>query len=66
MEEYLCLGTSSVSADSLRCHVGREDSQTCGFDEALLGDSLSLPLLFDAKETQHPASSLLKPGREVS
>jgi hypothetical protein len=66
MEEYLCLGTSSVSADSLRCHVGREDSQTCGFDEALLGDSLSLPSLFDAKETQHPVSSLLKPGREVS
>ena len=61
---FLCV--SSESADSLRCHVGKEGSRTFGFDEALLGVSVLHPSPFYAQETQHPASSLLGPRREVS
>ena len=43
MESALCVGqgevhlflcVSSVSADSLRCHFGKEGSQPFGYDEA--------------------------------
>jgi hypothetical protein len=61
---YLCV--SSVSADSLRCHFGKEGSETFGFDEALLGVFLSQPSPFYAQETQLPTSSLLSPRRVVS
>jgi len=34
-EVYLLLWVSSVSADSFRCHFGKEGSRTFGYDEAL-------------------------------
>jgi hypothetical protein len=37
VEVYLFLSVSSMSADSLRCHFGKEGSRTFGFDEALPG-----------------------------
>jgi hypothetical protein len=61
---FLCL--SSVSADSLQCHFGKEGSRTFGNDEALPGVFVSQPSPCYAQETQHPASSLLGPRRVVS
>jgi len=64
MDQCLCI--SSMSADCLRCHFGKEGSRMFGFDEALPGVFLSKPSPFCAQETQHPASSLLGPRRVVS
>jgi hypothetical protein len=66
VEVHLFLSISSVSADSLRCRFGKEGSQTCGFDEALPGVSVSQPSPCYAQETQHPACSLLRPWHVVS
>jgi hypothetical protein len=63
---HLFLCVSSVSADSLRCHFGKEGSRAFGYDEALPGVFVSQPSPFYAQETQHPASSLLGPRRVVS
>ena len=60
------LRVSSMSADSLRCHFGKEGSRTLGFDKALPGVFVSQPSPFCAKETQHHASVLLGPRRVVS
>jgi len=61
VEVHLFRCISSVSVDYLRCHFGKEGSQTFGFDEALPGVSVLQPSPFCAQETQHPASSLLGP-----
>jgi len=66
VEVHLFLCVARVSADSLRCHFGKEGSRTFGFDEALPGVFVSQPSPFDAPETQHPASSLLGPRHVVS
>jgi hypothetical protein len=66
VEVHLFLYMSSVSADSLRCHFGKEGSRTFGFDEALPGVMVSQPLPCFAQETQHLASSLLGPRHVVS
>ena len=66
VEVHLFLCVSSMSADSLRYHFGKEGSRTFGFDEALLGVFVSQPSAFCAQETQHPASSLLGPWWVVS
>jgi len=66
VEVHMFLCISSVPADSLRCHFGKEGSRTFGFDEALLGVIISQPSPFYAQETQHPTSSLLRPRRVVS
>ena len=75
MESALCVGqgevhlflcVSSVSADSLRCHFGKEGSRAFGYDEALPGVFVSQPSPFYAQETQHPTCSLLGPRRLVS
>jgi hypothetical protein len=63
---HLFLCVSSVSADSLRCHFGKEGSRAFGYDEALPGVFVSQPSHFYAQETQHPASSVLGPRRVVS
>jgi hypothetical protein len=55
-----------VSADSLRCHFGKNGSQMFGFDESLPGVFVLQPSLSCAKETEHPASALLGPRRVVS
>jgi len=66
VELHLFLCVSSESADCLWCHFGKEGSQRFGFDEALLGVFVSQTWPSVAQETQHPASSLLGPWREVS
>jgi len=75
LESALCVGrvevhlfycVSSVSADSLRCHFGQEGSRTFGFDKALPGVFVSQPSPICAQDTQHPASSLLRPRLVVS
>jgi len=66
VEVHLFLSVSSVSADSLQCHFGKEGSRTFGFDEVLLGVFVSQPSPCCAQETQHPASFLLGPRRVVS
>jgi hypothetical protein len=48
VEVHQIVCVSSVSADSLQCHVGKEGSWTFGFDEALPGVFVSLPSPFDA------------------
>jgi len=58
---FLCI--SSVSANSVRRHFGKEGSQTYDFDEALPGVFVSQPSLCHALESQHPACSLLGPRR---
>jgi hypothetical protein len=37
MEVHLIFYVSTVSADSVRCHSGKEGSRTTGFDKALPG-----------------------------
>jgi len=66
VEVHLFLCMSSVSADSLRCHFGKEGSRTFGFDEALPGVFVSQPSPFCAQETSQPASFLLRPRHVVS
>ena len=75
LESALCVGqgevhlffcVSSMSADSLRCHFGKEGSRAFGYDEALPGVFVSQPSPVCAQETQHPASSLLGPRLGVS
>jgi len=61
VEVHLFLCISSESADSMRCHFGKEGSRTFGFDEALPGVFVLQPSPFYAQETQHPAASLLGP-----
>jgi hypothetical protein len=56
---FLCI--SSVSADSLRFHFGKEGSQRFGFDEALPPVVVSQPSPFYAQQPQYPAFSLLGP-----
>jgi hypothetical protein len=64
VHRFLCV--SSVSADSFRCHFGKEGSQIFGFDKALLGVFVSQRSPFGAQETQHPASFRLGPLCVVS
>jgi len=59
VEVYLCLCASSMPADSLLCHFGKEGSHPFDFQELLPGDFQSLPSLCYAPETQLLASSLL-------
>jgi len=66
MEVHLFLYVSSMSADSLWCHIGKEGIRPCGFDKVLPGVFLSQPLPFYAPETQHPTCSLLRLWHEVS
>jgi hypothetical protein len=66
VEVHVFLYVSSMSADSLWCHVVKEGSWPFGLDEALLGVFVSQPSPFCAQETRHPASSLLGPRRVVS
>ena len=66
VEVHLFHCVTSVSADGLRCHFGREGSWTFGYDEALPGVIVSQPSHLGAQETQHPASSRLGPQRMVS
>ena len=66
VEVHPDLCTSSVSVDSLLCHVGKEGSCSCEFHEPLLGVFLSQSSTCYARETQYPASSLLRLWREVS
>ena len=65
-EVHLFLCVSSVSADSLRCHFGKEGSRAFGYDEALPGVFASRPSPIYSQESQHPESSLLGPQRAVS
>jgi len=66
VEVHLFLCVSSMSADSLRCHFGKEGCRTFGYDEALPGVFVSQASPFCAKETQHPASCLLGPRHVIS
>jgi hypothetical protein len=66
VEVHLLVCVSSVFADSLQCHLGKEGSRTFGYDEALPGVFVSQPSPCYAQETQHPASSLLGPRRVIS
>jgi len=66
VEMHLFLGISSVSADSLRCHFGKEGICPSGFDEAWPGVFLSQPSPCYAPETPRPTSSLLRLQLEVS
>jgi hypothetical protein len=64
MHLFLCV--SSVAAESLQCHFGKEGSRTVGYDEALPGVFVSQPSPVYAQESQHPASFLLGPRCMVS
>jgi len=66
VEVLLFLSLSSVSADSLQCHLGKEGSWTFSVNEALPGVFVLQPSPFSPLETQHPASFLLRPWRVVS
>jgi len=61
---FLCI--SSMSADALRGHFGKEGICPFDFHEASLGVLLSQPSPFYTLESQHPASSLVRLRREVS
>ena len=65
VEVHLFLCVARVSADSLRCHFGKEGSRTFGFDEALPGVIVSQPSPLYRQDTPHPASSLVGPRRVV-
>ena len=65
-EVHLFLCVSSGSADSLRCHFGKEGSRAFGYDKALPGVFVSQPSPFYALETEGPASTILGPRRMVS
>jgi len=56
-----CFCASSVSMDSLRCHVDKEGSCQCDFLKPSPGVVLSQLSPVYAQEIHHPASSL--PGR---
>jgi len=66
VEVHLFLCVSSVSAESVRCHFGKEGSWTFGFDESLPGVFVSQPSPLCAQETEHPTSFLLGRRRVVS
>jgi len=66
VEVDLFLRVSGVSGDFLRCHCGKQVTWAFGCDEALPGGFLLQPSPCYAKETQHPASSLLGLQGEVS
>jgi hypothetical protein len=66
VEVHLFLCISSVSADALQCHFGKEGSETFGYDKALRGVFVLQPSPLYAQETQHPACSLLRPWRGIS
>jgi hypothetical protein len=65
-EVHLFLGVSSVSADSLQGHFGKEGIRPRDFDEAYPAVFLSQPSPLSDQETQHSASSLLGPRLKVS
>jgi hypothetical protein len=66
VEVHLFHCGSSMSAEFSWSHFGKEDSHMFGFDEALLGVFVLQPSSLYAKETQHPASSLLGPRCVIS
>jgi hypothetical protein len=66
VEVHPCLCASSMSLDFLWCHFGKEGSRPFDFREPLPGVFRSQPSPCYARETQHPASSLLVLRREVS
>jgi len=66
VEVHLYLCVSGVSADSLRCHLGKEGSWAFSVDESLPGVFVSQPSPVYDQETHHPASSLLGPQCVVS
>jgi hypothetical protein len=57
---------SSGSAQYLRCHFGKEGSQTCGLDEVQTRVFLTQPSPLDVQETEHVALSLVQSQCEVS
>ena len=57
-EVHLCLCASSVSAESLLCHFGKEGSRLFDFHEPLPGDILSQPSRCYARGSHQPTSSL--------
>jgi len=66
VEVHLCLCASSVSVDSLLCHIRKEDCCLCDFHEPLPAVFLSQLSHCYAWQPQHPASSLLGLRRQVS
>jgi len=66
VEMHLFLCISRVSADSVRCHFGKEGIRPSRFDEAWRGVGILQPSPSYAPETQHPASSVLESLRKVS
>jgi len=52
--------------ESLLCHFGKEDSRPFDFCEPMPGVFLLQPSPCYARETQHPASSILELRRVVS
>ena len=65
VDMHLCLHTSSVSADSLLCHLGKEGSHQVNCHEPEPGVMLLRPYHWYAQETQLPASSLCEHHCEV-
>ena len=59
-EVHLCLCITSVTADYLLCHFGKEGSRLFDFHESLPGVFLSPPSPCYAQETQLLASPLLR------
>ena len=55
VEVHTCLCTSSVSANSLLCHFGKEGSHPFDFHELLPDVIVSQPSPCYARETQLPA-----------
>ena len=66
VEVHLCLCASNESVDSLLGHLGKGDRRQFDFLKPLPGVSLSQPSPCQARETKHPASSLLELRRMVS
>jgi hypothetical protein len=66
VEVHPCLCASSVSLDFLRCNFGNFGNHPFDVREPLPGVFRLQPSPCYARETQHPASSLLRLRREVS
>jgi len=64
VQAFVC--ASSMSADVLLCHFGKEGNRQCGFRKAYPGDFPSQSSTFYAQDTQCPTSSLLRHRGEVS
>jgi len=66
VEVHLFIRITNVTADSLRCYVGKTGNRRCGFDDSWPGIILCQPSPGYAPDSQHPSYSLLGHWLDVS